>query len=337
MKQYDPGISFCSRAMKTRTGRYWLSRRQRIPQKGSTPALVLVLHSILAVQVRAAETTKTFASPEEAVSALAAATSTQDTNSLHSLFGPAGEELENPDRVQSTNELSSFTAAFNVAHRLVRQSDTQFVLEVGADFWPFPVPIVNKNSRWFFDTEAGKDELLSRRIGKNELSTIDVMRAYADAQREYASADRDGDGVLEYAQRISSSPGQTDGLYWPPELNRGLSPLGPWVAQAQTEGYFADLNDAGSGPKPFHGYLFKILKAQGKHAPGGKRDYVIKGNMTGGFALVSWPAEYGESGVMTFIVNQEGRVYQKDLGERTAKVVKQMRAYDPDPSWRLSE
>jgi hypothetical protein len=162
------------------------------------------------------------------------------------------------------------------------------------------------------------------------------MREYVDAQREYASRDRDGDDVLEYAQKIISSPGQTDGLYWDPELNGEISPLGPFVAEAQGEGYFGGGFPPGLEPKPFHGYFFKILTGQGKHAPGGKYSYIINGNMIGGFAMVAWPAEYGESGVMTFIVNQQGRVYQKDLGHSTSKLAPKMSAYDPDPSWRIS-
>ena len=157
-----------------------------------------------------------------------------------------------------------------------------------------------------------------------------------DAQREYAGQDRDGDGVLEYAQKITSSPGQMDGLYWPLELNGQMSPLGPMVAEAQGKGYFSKKTSSDSGPEPFHGYYFKILTRQGKHAQGGKYNYVINGNMIGGFAMVAWPAEYGDSGVMTFIVNQQGRVYQKDLGPNSAKAAKKMTEYDPDPTWKLS-
>ena len=284
----------------------------------------------------AAEKGAAFMTPEKAVAALVFATATKDTNALHLLFGPAGADLENPDRVQSTKELEAFTAAFNQTNRLSRLSETQYVLEVGADLWPFPVPLVKRDGRWFFDTEVGKDELLSRRIGQNEISTLEVMRGYVDAQREYANKDRDGDEVLEYAQRISSSPDKTDGLYWSTELNNEESPLGPLVADAQTEGYFAEPDKDDAGPRPFHGYLFKILTRQSRDAAGGKHDYIVNGNMILGFALVAWPAEYGSSGVMTFIVNQQGRVYQKDLGEKTAKIVKDIRTYDPDSSWRIS-
>jgi len=298
--------------------------------------LALALASSLVLTGSAAEFGKTFTTPEDAVAALAAATSAKDTVALHALFGPAGDDLENPDRVQATNELNTFTAAFGQSHRLVRQSDARCVLEVGTDSWPFPVPIVKQDGRWLFDAEAGKDELLSRRIGKNELDTLQVVRAYVDAQRDYASKDRDGNQVLKYAQKLYSSPGRQDGLYWSPDLDGEDSPLGPLVAQAQGEGYALQAKNESSAPAPFHGYYFKILTRQGKHAPGGKYNYIINGNMIGGFALVAWPAEYGESGIMTFIVNQQGCVYQKDLGPKTASTTKAMKAYDPDPTWSVS-
>jgi hypothetical protein len=210
------------------------------------------------------------------------------------------------------------------------------VLEVGTNAWPFPVPIVKRNGRWFFDTEAGKDEILNRHIGKNELATLESVRTCVEAQREYASKDRDGDEVLEYAQRFSSTPGTKDGLYWPPDLDGEISPLGPLVARAHNQGYLAKSREQGAAPEPFHGYFFKILTRQGKQAPGGKYDYIINGNMLGGFAFVAWPLEYGETGVMTFIVNQQGRVYQKDLGPRTAKTAGAMKEYEPDKTWSLS-
>jgi hypothetical protein len=322
--------------MRTRfTRNQYLARPRNLLRSASCAVAVLFLLN-LSLHSRAAESGKAFNTADDAVSALVAATTTKDKEALHAVFGPSGDALENPDRVQATNELSQFTMAFNQAHRLVHQSDSQCILEVGDDDWPFPVPIVKKGGKWFFDADAGKEELLRRRIGKNELSTLEVMRAYVDAQREYASRDRDGDEVLEYAQKITSSPGKMDGLYWPVELNGETSPLGPWFAEAQAEGYFSKPGAAAAGPQPFHGYLFKILTRQGSHAPGGKYDYIINGNMIGGFAMVSWPADYGESGVMTFIVNQQGRVYQKDLGTNTTKIVKTMDVYDPDASWQLS-
>ena len=300
----------------------------------STLLLALALSGPIAA--RAADTGQTFATPEEAVSALVQATSAKSGKELRAIFGPAAAELQNPDRVQATNEFNAFTTALNLTNRLVHESTNKCVLEVGANFWPFPVPIVKKDGRWFFDTEAGKDELLSRRIGKNELAVLQAMRAYVNAQREYASLDRNGDEVLEYAQRIGSTPGTKDGLYWPPELDGSISPLGPMVADAQDEGYSMQAKGQARSRMPFHGYYFKILTQQGKHAPGGKYSYIINGHMIGGFALVAWPAEYGDSGIMTFIVNQRGRLYQQDLGPKTGKLAAAMKAYDPEPGWLVS-
>ena len=298
-------------------------------------ALFLATHGWVST-LRAADAAKVFPTPEAAIAELANAAATTNRAAFIELFGPDSEQLANPDSIQGGRELANFSAAFNVTNNLVRESDTTMTLEVGPDGWPFPIPLVKVTNGWQFDTGAGIEELLNRRIGRNELDVLSVMRAYVDAQREYASKDRDADDVLAYAQRFASSPGKTDGLYWSPELNGEISPLGPLVAEAQSEGYFAGNIATNSGPRPFHGYLFKILTKQGNHAPGGKYDYIINGNMIGGFAAVAWPAEYGESGIMTFTVNQRGRVYQKDLGDDTAKVVEKMTEYDPDPSWILS-
>ena len=282
-------------------------------------------------------TAKAFATPQDAVSALDQAVNTTNRAAFRELLGPDSEELVNPDSVQGAQEMAAFASAFNASNRLVRESEAKMVLEVGMNAWPFPIPLVKVASGWQFDAAAGIEELLNRRIGRNELEALRSMRACVEAQREYASRDRDGDEVLEYAQRIASSPGQMDGLYWPPELNGEISPLGPLIADAQGEGYFKGARERDAGPQPFHGYLFKLLTRQGKHAPGGKYDYIINDNMIGGFALVAWPASYGDSGVMTFIVNQQGRVYQQDLGESTTKRVQKMRAYDPDPLWQVSK
>jgi hypothetical protein len=279
---------------------------------------------------------KCFATPAEVVGALGKAVNRIDRAAFAVLFGPDSEWLSNPDTVQGEREVKEFAAAFNITNRLVQESDGRMTLEVGVNAWPFPIPIVKTTNGWCFDTAAGRDEIFNRRIGNSELEVLRVMRGYVEAQREYASQDRDGDEVLEYAQKISSSPGRTDGLYWPPELNGETSPLGPLFAHAQSDGYFGKKADPEAGPQPFYGYLFKILTRQGKHAPGGKYDYVINGNMIGGFALVAWPVEYGESGVMTFVVNQQGRVYQRDLGQDTARTVQRMKAYDPDALWQAS-
>lgn len=298
------------------------------------PAVALAL--ALPCATAAAEIGQLFDTPEAAVSALEKATADKDSDALRSIFGPAAAELMNPDRVQATNEFRAFTAALNETNLLIHESATNCILEVGTNFWPFPLPIVKTAGGWFFDTEAGKDEILNRRIGKNELAVLEVVRAYVDAQREYASRDRNGDEVLAYAQRLASTPGTKDGLYWPPDLDGEISPLGPLVADAQEEGYFLTAKKVESKPVPFHGYFFKILTRQGKHAPGGKYGYIINGHMIGGFALVAWPADYGNSGIMTFIVNQQGRVYQRDLGSKTGKLAAEMKVYDPDNAWMVS-
>jgi hypothetical protein len=285
----------------------------------------------------APNTGRRFASPEEAVASLQVATAAGDTNALREILGPGSADLQNPDRIQATNELKTFSEALAQTNHLLRISDTFVVLELGDDLWPFPVPIVKTNGGWYFDTDTGKDELLGRRVGRNELATIPVMRAYVNAQREYASTDHNGDEILQYAQRLVSSPGKQDGLYWPSAFEGDESPLGPLVAYAQVEGYNPELREEEETQRgPYHGYYFKILTRQGKHARGGKYNYVINGHMIAGFAMVAWPAEYGESGIMTFIVSQQGRVYQKDLGPKTSKLAAGMKDYDPDSSWTLS-
>lgn len=306
--------------------------------------MILLLSVLLAAaawarseeRLPAAGTAALFETPEAAVAALEDAAKACDSEAFLRVFGPSAEDLQNPDRTQATNEWKTFVAALGEFKRIVRESDTCCTLEVGTVAWPFPVPLVRKEGKWFFDAEAGKDELLSRRIGRNELSTLSSVRAYVEAQREYAAQDRDNDEVLEFAQRLLSTPGTKDGLYWPPESEGGISPLGPLVAQAQSEGY-AKAKGEDAAPEPFHGYFFKILTAQGKSAAGGKYSYIINGNMIGGFALVAWPASYGETGIMTFMVNQQGRVYQRDLGQDTGRLATKMKVYDPDENWTTSQ
>lgn len=309
------------------------------PQQSSAirvAMLLCVCWSLSAVgSLSAADATRTFPTPQDAVKALGLAVNTTNRAALASLFGPDSETLANPDSVQGAREMTEFAAAFNATNHLAEESKARMILEVGTNEWPFPIPLVKNAGGWQFDTAAGLEEILNRRVGRNELDVLQVVRAYVDAQREYASRDRDGDQVLEYAQKIASSPGQMDGLYWPLELNGEMSPLGPLAARARQGGY-ARKASGEDEPQPFHGYFFKVLTRQGKNAPGGKYDYVINGNMIGGFALVAWPVEYGESGVMTFIVNQQGRVYQRDLGKNTAKIAEKMKAYDPEPGWSLS-
>jgi hypothetical protein len=289
-------------------------------------------------QASAAPAGKSFSSPEDAVRALGAAVNSRETNALVAIFGPSIREIKSPDPVQAQKELGDFTARFNTSNHINRVDDNRCILEIGQDQWPFAIPMVRTNGGWFFDTDAGKQEILNRRIGQNELQALKSLRGAAQAQREYASADRDGDEVLEYAQKIISTPGTKDGLYWSPDIDGEISPLGPAMADAQGEGYFkqSSKDNAPQGPQPFYGYFFKILTRQGKHAPGGAYDYIINGNMIGGFAFVAWPAKYGDSGVMTLMINQQGKVYQKDLGTDTESIVKNMKTYDPDSSWTVS-
>jgi hypothetical protein len=277
-----------------------------------------------------------FASPDEAVNALVTAAEARDTNTLHAIFGPVAHELVSPDIVQATNESETFLRRLTEKAALVRASDTNAVLQLGADGWPFPIPLVKQpDGKWLFDTLAGKEEILNRRVGRNELGAIRVCRAYVDAQREYASQPRSSDGVLEYAQHLRSVPGTRDGLYWPAAADEELSPLGPLIAQAHGEGYRRQTKIMTDEQSPYRGYYFEILTRQGRHAPGGNYNYIINGHMIAGFALVAWPAEWGNSGVMTFIVNQQGKVYQKNLGARTSAIAPGMTTYDPDASWTL--
>jgi hypothetical protein len=300
-------------------------------------SLMLALALGASTAVRAEDAARTFPTPEAGVAALIAAVNAKDKDALHGIFGPAEADIENPDQVQAAGELEHFAAALNATNQLMHESDTRCELEVGAQSWPFPIPLVKaQDGGWFFDTEAGKEEILDRRVGQNELATLQSVRAYVAAQREYASRDRMGNEVLQYAQKIISSPGLKDGLYWPADMDGELSPLGPQIAEADVAGYSKMWQGTNAEPEPFHGYYFKILTCQGKHAPGGKYNYVINGNMIGGFALVAWPAEYGNTGVMTFIVNQQGRVWQKDLGAKTGKLAPAMDKYNPDSTWQLS-
>lgn len=273
---------------------------------------------------------KEFASPKEAVEAFQAALSAKDLDQLKVIFGPALTDIINPDPVEATNEFVRVVASLQETNSLVPVGEHRFVLQYGSDESWFPVPIIQKGGRWQFDTPAGVEELTNRRIGRNELAVLEVIRTYVQAQREYASADRDNDEVLEYAQRFGSTPRQKDGLYWSPEIDGTLSPLGPLVAEAEAVGY---RKRSDIPRQPFHGYFFKILTRQGKNAPGGEYDYIINGNMIGGFALVAWPVEYDRTGVMTFLVNQQGRVYQKDLGTDSDNLADSLKSYDPDKTW----
>ncbi len=294
-------------------------------------------HSSLAADVKQIDQ-KSFKSPEEAVKALVEACKEDNTKALLALFGPSGKEVvSSGDDVTDTTDREWFVKRYEEMNKLVKEKegDDRVILRVGNDDWPLPFPIVKKGENWVFDTKAGKEEILNRRIGKNELNTIQVCLAYVDAQREYALKDRDHDNLLEYAQKFFSGKGKKDGLYWEEKEGEPQSPLGPEFAKAVKEGYGAKMSK--DKPFPYHGYYYRILKAQGKNAPGGAYDYMVKGKMIGGFALVAFPAEYGNSGIMTFIVNQDGVVYEKNLGKGAEKVAAAMKAFDPDETWRKVE
>ncbi len=281
---------------------------------------------------------RVFSSPDEACKALVTAVESKDHGSLRAIFGPLVRELEPGDPVEQATEFDHFANHIKECAELVKEGEGKSTLIIGAQKWPFPVPIVKKGDVWLFDTESGREEILTRRIGHNELFAINVCRSYVDAQRDYYSMpEPDGDQLPKYAQRKFSTPGKRDGLYWPTAQGEKESPLGPLVAKAREEGYLKERTAGETGPRPFHGYYFRILKKQGSSAPGGKFSYVINGNMVAGHALVAYPARWGVSGIMTFMVNQRGRVYQKNLGPKTAEIAPKMKMYNPDQTWKLAE
>ena len=294
-------------------------------------ALVLVVSAPLALS--AAETGKAFATPEEAVKALVAAAKNNDDKELMTIFGAGSKELIfSGDAVADKQRRERFLVAYNEKSSIATDGESRIIV-VGNSAWPFPIPLVKKSDGWVFDTEKGREEILNRRIGQNEINAIQVTLALVDAQREYARKDRDGDGILEYARRFRSEIGKKNGLYWQAKTGEEQSPLGPLAAQAQGAGYTAQGAGAGQTATPYYGYFYKILQAQGKDAPGGAYSYLVKGKMIGGFALVAFPAQYGNSGVMTFIVNHAGKVFQKNLGTNTASVAGAMKEYNPDSTW----
>ena len=297
-------------------------------------AALLALFALSAGPLLSADTAgspRRFNSPEQAVAALAEATRAGDKAAVDAIFGPEVKDLHSGDPKQDALEFAAFAKAIGSFSRLVKKADDRYVVDIGEQDWPMPIPLVRRDGTWLFDTAAGKDEILSRRIGEDEFTAIGVCRAYVQAQREYASEDRDGSGMFKYALRLRSTPGTKDGLYWHAGPGEDPSPFGPLVAEARAEGY--GRKTAEGDPQPFHGYLFRELTAQGEAAPGGAYAYVINGNLIAGFALVAYPAHWGESGVMTFIVNQWGRVYQCNLGADSAQIASSMALFDPDPSW----
>jgi hypothetical protein len=293
----------------------------------------LALALFLAVPLAAAAAPQeTFATPEAAVDGLMAALKADSDAAMLAIFGEAHKDLIlQSDRAAASATRAKVLAAMQTLRVLQAPSADRRVLLIGDEAWPVPIPIVRTGERWRFATEEGEDELVNRRIGGNERNAIYVLRAYVDAQRAYATRDRDGDGVLQYAQKLASTPGKQDGLYWPADPAKGeeASPFGPLIAEAAA---YLEGHKAGD---PYRGYRFRILTRQGKHAPGGAYSYVINGRMIAGFALVAFPAEYGKSGVMTFIVSHNGSVYEKDLGKDSAAIGARMSTFDPGPGWTI--
>lgn len=279
-----------------------------------------------------------FATPEEAVSALVAAAQGTDITKLQEIFGSGSEKiLSSGDPVMDHKARETFVNLFNERHSLETGRSNK-VLLIGEENWPFPIPLVERDGRWRFDTAAGAEEIVNRRIGGNELSAIELCRKYVRAQEAYYSEDRDGDGVKEYARYLVSAPGKRDGLFWARRPGEAASPLGPVAVQAFAEGYLKDLlkKNLDWKPQPYRGYYFRILKSQGASAPGGKKSYVSYGGaMTEGFALVAYPARWGVSGIMTFIVNQNGQVFEKNLGPGSESLGAAMQSYNPDSTWKL--
>ena len=324
-------------------------------------ALALVLSAgllrISSSSARAAQTASgpaqsVFATPEDALQALTSAVKAKDKSALQGIFGPDNEKLESGDAVEDNNALEQFAASLAESAKLEKVDDSKVKLIVGAEKYPFPIPIVKLGDQWRFDTKAGLEEILTRRIGENELSVILTCRAYVLAQWQYFTQARDTskDGLAVYAQKFISTPGSHDGLYWETGDGDDPSPLGTLVAQARSQGYPAgrgrtsgtartqnvSSDDAPQEPRsPYHGYFYKILTRQGPHAPGGRFSYILNGNMIAGYALIAYPDKWGSSGVMTFLVNNQGRIYEKNLGPNTATIAAAITEYDPDPSWKL--
>lgn len=275
---------------------------------------------------------KRFSNPDEAAKSLLEALANKDNGPLIALLGnQEAELLSSGDEIEDNNNRAEFAALAREKMRIETSGEDKAILHVGNNDWPFPIPIVKTGASWQFDAAQGRQEILNRRIGRNELSAVAAMRGYVEAQFDYANVDRDGDDVSEYAQKLRSDPGKFDGLFWEAAEGQPQSPLGALFAQARAEGY--KVQEATVNPAPFHGYYYRILTRQGAAAPSGKYDYIINGNMIAGFGLVAFPAQYGSSGIMTFVVNHQGKVYQKDLGPKTAEVVEKLEEYNPDSTW----
>jgi len=320
-----------------------LNLKARAIQVGlAQAALAAVLLAVMSLSVLPAngQAQKSFATPEEAVKALISAAKAENLDELMAILGPEAKDvLSSGDPVVDRLNRQVVLTAFDQQWKLEDQKDGTKAILVGHEDWPLPIPLVKEANGWRFDTAAGKEEILFRRIGRNELNTIQACQMYVHAQSEYARRGHDGKPEGLYAQKFPSDPGMQNGLYWAAKPGEPLSPLGNLVAEATSEGYFQEGTNPNPNraPRPFHGYYFRMLTAQGSGAPGGAKSYIVNGDMSGGFALAAWPADYGNSGVMTFIINQDGIVYEKDLGEETAALAGQMKDYNPNETWSKVE
>ena len=307
-----------------------------------TPALLAGAWGISSVNLHAAEPNEAspkpavaqrlFASPDEAIKALQTAAEAKDKAAMREIFGPEFDKAVTGDQVQDANNAQKFATVLAQGCEPVKDGENKIILEIGTNNYPMAIPLVKADGQWHFDTAAGKEELINRHIGKDELNAIGFCRAYVTAQRQYASLNPGAGGGVRYAQKLKSTLGMKDGLYWPAAENEPASPFGQLVAEAHAEGYGTNQD---AGPHPFHGYYFRILTQQGKAAPGEERDYMSKGDLTGGFALVAYPEIWDQSGLVTFIVNQDGKIYQQDLGATTSQIAGAMKDYNPDSKWTL--
>jgi hypothetical protein len=320
-----------------RDGGVGMTRLRLTDTKTYLRCIVLVSFAVIALSggchkpEQAPSGPKTFASPDAAASAVYEATRAGDGNALLAIFGPDATELiVSGDPVQDKAARDHFAASYDQMHRWGKLTNGGMVLNVGAENYPFPFPLLrNSSGQWYFDSSDAKEEILVRRIGDNELATIDVLNAMADAQAEYFSQTHDGSNVHQFAQRFISDAGKQNGLYWEATANQPESPLGPLAANASADGYAGNQQT----PQPFHGYFYRILKKQGDHAHGGAKNYIVNGNMTQGFGILGYPAEYRNSGVMTFLINKDGLVFQKDLGEQTPELATSITEFNPDNTW----
>jgi hypothetical protein len=269
-----------------------------------------------------------------AVKALQAAAGAKDKAALREIFGPEFDKVITGDKVQDANNAQAFATVLAQGCQPVKSGEDRITLEIGTNNYPMAIPLVKADGQWHFDTAAGKEELIDRHIGKDELNAISVCRSYVTAQRQFASENPDASGGVKYAQTFKSTAGKKDGLYWPAAANEPASPFGRLVAEAHAEGY---CTNSATGLHPFHGYVFRILTQQGKAAPGDEMDYMSHGDMTKGFALVAYPELWDQSGIMTFIVNQDGKIYQQDLGAKTSEIAEAMKQYNPDNQWTLAQ